>query len=312
MECYVGVDVSKACLEISFSDSTKTQSIDNTRIAVKRLARKLAKQEVKLVVCEATGGYEQLLVDALHELEIAVAVINPGQARCFARSLGRKAKNDPIDASMLCLYAERIQPRATKPLSPEIRQLKALTHRRAQVLDMIVAEKNRLKSPAAEYVKDSVEKVLQSLQEMEKSLKEQITELVRQNHEIQRKFEILTSMKGVGTVTAATLIALLPELGDANRKQIAALVGLAPYNNDSGKFQGRRKIAGGRAMVRKVFHMAALTAIRFNPWLRAFYKRLIESGKRKMVALCAAARKLLITLNLMLKENKTWQCPITA
>jgi transposase len=309
---FVGVDVSKNSLEVSLSCRGKSRSIANTRGAIGKLIKQLTKSQELLVVCEATGGYEGLLVELLHEAQIPVSVINPGQARAFARSLGRKAKNDPIDAAMLRLYAERIQPRGTEPIAPEIRHLKALTHRRAQIVDMIVAAKNRLSTPGGALLRESITTVIKGLKEQEERLRQQIVELTEASEGLARKYQVLTSMKGIGPIAASSLICLLPELGNANRKEIAALVGLAPDNNDSGKFSRQRRIAGGRALARKIFYMTTLAAVRSNPWLKRFYRRLVEKGKRKMVALTAAARKLIVALNTLVKRDQEWICPISA
>ena len=306
MKRFIGIDVAKDTLEVKHSDATKSYERRNTARAARRLAESLSELRVTLVVLESTGGYEQALVEALQARAVPLAVMNPRQTKSFAASLGRRAKSDPIDASVLCLYAERIRPRPTEPISPEIKALRELSARRAQLVAMLTAEKNRKKGPLFASLADSIDEHIEYLERQVQSLSKDIQRVIEQDRNFRRKNEILQSVSGVGDVLAHTLIAELPELGKLSREQIAALVGVAPYDKDSGKHRGKRAIAGGRADIRSVLYMATLAAVRFNPRFKELYQRLINSGKRKKVALVAAMRKLIITLNAMIKSDSLW------
>ena len=312
MGIFIGIDVAKESLEIKHSDQSNSYSRKNSKRAVQRITKRLTELDVQLVVVEATGGYEALLVDELHRVGVPVAVMNPRQTKSFAASLGRRAKSDPIDATILCLYAERVRPRATEPLSPEIKALGELSARRTQLIQMLVAEKNRLSSPQNSSLKDSIREHISYLEQELKTLSEEIGKIIQSDKELRRKSEILESVKGVGAVLSQTLLTELPELGEISRGEISALVGVAPYDRQSGKYQGNRSIAGGRKEIRSVLYMAALAAVRFNPRFRAFYQRLLGAGKRKKVALVATMRKMIVTLNAMIKSDSMWSAEINA
>ncbi|ONP42170.1 IS110 family transposase, partial [Burkholderia cenocepacia] len=293
---FVGIDVAKDSVEVCCSD-TSTHAFENTEAGHAKLLRWLRRKTVTLVILEATGGYERACAVALAGAGLPVSVINPRQARDFARAMGRLAKTDRLDARALAefaavLHAQGHQPRALA--SQEQRELVALVARRRQLVAMLVSERQRL-AVAHERARASIEAMIEAL----------LAQLADIDNDIQRVLQeryadlsaLLQSVKGVGPTTASTLIAELPELGHLTRKQITSLAGLAPINRDSGTLRGQRHIFGGRASVRRVLYVAALVATRFNPLIRACYLRLVAAGKPKKVALVACMRKLLITLN---------------
>jgi len=303
---FIGVDVSKSTLDIYISNNTK-KKIRNTNSYISKFIKELDKTKIKLIVVEATGGYEQKFVDLLHKNEIPISVVNPKQTKNFSRSLGKNAKNDLLDAQMLCIFAEKMNPRLTKPLTPAQKKLKSLIIRRNQLVDHSKSEKNRLKSPAiTEETKESIQGLISFLKEEIKKIEKQIKKVIKENDDFSNKDKLLSEVSGVGNICSATLIGLVPELGTINRKQIAALVGVAPYDNDSGNFSGKRSIYGGRTQVRNILYMATLSAIRSNPCIKNFYIRLIQKGKNGKVALTACMRKLLTALNAMIRDNKNW------
>jgi transposase len=259
-----------------------------------------------LVVLEATGGIELPLVGALAAAGLPVVVVNPRQVREFARATGRLAKTDAIDAQVLARFAEAVQP-ALRPLpDAATQQLSSLVTRRRQVIEMLTAEKNRLRTTAPavrDHVKEHILWLERSLSDLDRELEQAI-----HSSDIWRaQDDLLQSAPGVGQVLSTTLLAELPELGTLNRKEIAALVGVAPLNRDSGTLRGRRTVWGGRSQVRAVLYMAALVATRFNPVIRAFYQRLQAAGKPKKVALTACMRKLLTILNAMMRHQIPWR-----
>jgi transposase len=258
-----------------------------------------------LGVVESTGGLERLLVSSLHRLNLAVAIANPRRVKGFAIAIG-KAKTDQLDAQVLAQFAQSVELRVQPMVTPEAQQLSDLVRRRQQLVAMQVAEKNRL-TRASQAVQTDIKAHIEEMQKRIETLNEQIQSLAHQQRDGQRKDEILQSVKGIGKVTAALCLAELPELGTLSEKQIARLVGVAPINHDSGKHKGKRMIAGGRTSVRCGLYMATLVAIRHNPVIREFYQRLLANGKLKKVALVACMRKLLVILNAMIRDNKTWQ-----
>ena len=304
-EAFIGIDVSKKTLDIAVGQKGKFQTIDNSPIAIRRFVSSLVPQTIAQVVIESTGGLEQPIIRALSGASISVALINPARVRHFAKATGLYAKTDRLDARVLAEYGKSVKLRPyTQPSEEEI-ELSDLGSRRKQLLEMVVAEKNRYQ--AMTRLHQSIGEHLAWLETEVKEIEEKIEALLEGSKEWKEKREILTSCKGVGKVTAFTLLAELPELGTVNRKEIASLVGVAPINRDSGRKRGRRTTYGGRSKVRSVLYMAALSAIRFNPAIRKFYNRLVESGKEKMVALVAAMRKLLTILNAMIKNKQLWQ-----
>lgn len=302
---YVGIDVSQEYLDVAVSGRERVLRIANDEGRLQCLARELQESTPKLIVMEASGGYERLPATVLLKAGLPVAIVNPRQARDFARSLGRLAKTDTIDARVLARFAEVLRPQPVQLSEESQEKLRELEQRRRQLVEMVVSERNRLRT--APRTADRIKAHLGWLEEEIKRTDKDLEELVRSDSELEAKAEILQSVPGVGRVLSVTLLSGLPELGRLNRKEIAALVGVAPLNWDSGKLRGKRAIWGGRARVRTVLYMAALVASRHNPVIRALYDRLCAAGKPKKVALVAAMRKLLITLNSMLRNRTLWR-----
>lgn len=304
-EVFIGIDVSKGALDVaSFADNQQWH-LSNDEAGVERLVEILAGLAPSLVVMESTGGYEAPAAIALGKAGIISAVVNPREVRDFARATKKLAKTDSIDAQILAHFAAAIRPEP-RPISDEdMQDLEAILARRRQIIDMLTAEKNRLhaarKAVKAE-IKNHIGDLEKRLAQIESSLSGRIKESPTQSN----KDRILRSAPGVGPTLSMTLLVDLPELGNLNRKQIAALVGVAPLNRDSGTFRGKRRIWGGRGQVRATLYMAALVATRHNPIIRQFYTRLCEAGKAKKVAPIACMRKLLTILNAMLKHNEPW------
>ena len=309
---HVGIDVCKRRLDVFILPTGQTLAVDNTDEGVARLVAELKQQPggVALVLLEATGRYERRCAAALMEEDLNVAIVNPRQARDFARSLGKLAKTDAIDARTLAEFA-RLGHARTCEKQPEKRALlDGYVTRRRQVTQMIATEKNRLH--AAEQAKATrvmINKVLRVLEQQREDLDRLIAELIESDDDWRNKRDLLTTVPGVGVTTASQLLADLPELGKLNRQQVAALAGVAPVNRDSGTRRGTRHIFGGRVAVRTALYMAAFSATKFNPVLRRFAERLRAAGKPFKVILVAAMRKLLTILNAMLKENRPWQEP---
>jgi len=304
---WVGIDVSKASLDVYLLPQETSLKVPNSEAGVQLLVEQLSPTPPHLVVVESTGGLERRLVEGLQQANLAVAVANPRKVKGFAIALG-KAKTDKLDAQVIARFAQSIplQPRAVVDAASQ--QLSELMHRRQQIVEIQVAEKNRL-SRSTPTVRSNIEAHLQQLAQHLDTLDQQIQALGEQQADWQRKNQILQSVKGIGRVTATLCLVELPELGKLSEKQIARLVGVAPLNHDSGKHQGKRKIAGGRTRVRCGLYMATLVASRHNPVIRNFYQHLLSRGKLKQVALVACMRKLLVILNAMIRDNKTWQPP---
>jgi transposase len=259
-------------------------------------------------VLEASGGYETLVVGALAAAGLPVAVVNPRQVRDFARAIGQLAKTDPLDARVIALYAERVQPPIRELPDEQTRALRELCVRRQELIEMLLAERNRLRlaSPATRpEIAGHVDYLLKRIKQIDRDL----DQAVRNSPLWRKKGELLTSVPGVGRVSRAVLLGLLPELGRLNRAEAAALLGVAPYNRDSGALRGRRMIRGGRPRVRRVLYVATVAAVRCNPVLRAYYLRLRAAGKPIKVALVATMRKLITILNAILKTNTPWRLP---
>ena len=312
---YAGVDVSKDVLDFALGPSASVESFANEPAGHEGLAKRLLEQQVALVVLEASGGYEFALACALQAAGLAVAVINPRQARDFAKAMGYLAKTDAIDARMLAQLAQVLaahpeRARFVKVLADaEQQRLQALVLRRTQLIGMLAAEHQRLSTSHAA-ARKSIEKLIVVIRKQLKDIEAQLAAHIERHHA--DVAALLQSVAGVGPATAAMLIAELPELGSLNRRQIAALVGVAPFAHDSGKMRGKRMIGGGRAQVRRSLYMAALAATRFNPVIARFYQRLLASGKPKKVALVACMRKLLTILNAMLRSDKPWDASLHA
>lgn len=302
---YVGIDVSKQRLDVCVRPSDKIFAVENESIGFKLLLKTLkADEDELLVIVESTGGYESAVVLALQAAGFAVSVVNPRQVRHFAKALGYLAKTDKIDARILAHFGEAVQPKVSIMLSKTERELAEKVDRRRQLLDMITMEKNRLGSASSE--EKQIKKTIKFLEKQLEDLEKRMREVVSKNAAWSAKQEQLCSVKGVGEVTAISLIADLPELGHVSHKEIAALVGVAPLNRDSGTLQGQRHIWGGRCALRKQLYMATLVGVRFNPVLKDFYQKLCLAGKKKKVALVACMRKLLTILNAMIKNGTKW------
>jgi transposase len=301
----VGVDVAKAELEIVVRPSGTRWSVANTAAGHTTLVDGLQPLRPEVIVLEATGGYERDVAAALAAAGLPVVIVNPRQVRHFAKALGQRAKSDPIDAEVLALFGERMQPEV-RPLPDEATQeLAALLLRRRQLGDMLVAEKNRL-GLARKAVRKSLKKHIAYLERELKITESELQAQIEASDVWRARDEILQSVPAVGPITARSLAGELPELGKVRDKEVAALVGVAPFADDSGSVHGKRAIAGGRASVRKVLYMATLVATRHNVVIRTFYLRLLAKGKPKKVAIVACMRKLLIILNAMVRDGRKW------
>ena len=302
---FVGVDVSKGRLDVAVRPSGESASFSNDELGIKPLVNRLGEIQPTLIVLEATGGIERQLVRALVSAELPVVVVNPRQVRDFAKASGQLAKTDAIDAMVLARFAEAIRP-TVRPLPDEsLLELRALIARRRQLTEMIVAERNRL-TAASKSVRKRINTHIRWLEAELGRADKDLDQSIRQSPIWKENEDLLRSVPGIGPVISRTLLAELPELGQLNRKQIAALVGIAPLNRDSGTLRGRRTIWGGRATVRAALYMAALVASRRNAVIRDFYKRLRNTGKAPKVALVACMRKLLTILNAMIKHRTCW------
>jgi transposase len=306
---FVGIDVSQDRLDVYLRPGGERAEFSRDRRGIARLVAWLASRERLLVVVEATGGLERMLTVALAQAALAVAVVNPRQIRDFARAAGLLAKTDRLDAYALALYGERLRPVPRPPRAAADQALSALVLRRRQLAQVVEAEHNRARRTEEPAVLASIEAHLDWLQTALAQLEGQIDARLEASPLWRERAALLASVPGVGKVTVATLLGLLPELGKLDRRAVAALVGVAPFARDSGLLKGRRTIWGGRVQVRAVLYMAALVAVRHNPALRAFYLRLLAAGKAKKLALTAAMRKLLVILNAMLRDRKPWRSP---
>lgn len=305
-EGFVGIDVSKTQLDVAVGQAGETWSAGNNETGIAQTVERLKALRPQLVVVESTGGLERRLLQTLQQAGIPFALVNPHRVREFAKSLGLWAKTDKIDARLLARFGAAIQPEPTHLPGEAEQLLSALIARRTQLIDFRTAELNRLAS-AHPAIQASIQLLLNQLAEQISLLDQQIQQLISQNEAFHNKDEILRSVPGIGPITSAILIADLPELGCLDRKKVAALVGVAPFNDDSGYRSGKRRTKGGRAAVRKVLYMAAISASRFNPVIKAFYEHLLKRGKLKKVALVACMRKLLTILNAMLCSHTPWR-----
>ena len=304
----VGIDVSKTKVDVAVAGNGSVREWDNDEQGHQVLSSWLSEQGVELVVMEASGGIEAALVSELVEQAIPVAVVNPTRVRAFARAEGQLAKTDRIDAQVIARFGAMMKPRAKAIRDQAQLALSQQVTRRRQMVQMVTAEKNRAQT-ALGAMKEQIERHIAWLRSEIEQLEDEINQAIIADPLWRVTAERLQSMPGVGVITSATLVAELPELGRLNRQKITALVGLAPFNHDSGKHRGRRRIFGGRASVRTVLYMAALSAIKCNPIIRSFYQRLIAKGKVKKVAITACMRKLLVILNTMVKTGQAWNPP---
>ena len=302
---FVGIDVSKAQLDVVIRPTGEKESFANDKVGIKALVKRLAKIEPSLIVLEATGGYERQVTRALVSAELSVYVVNPRQVRDFAKATGQLAKTDSIDAGVLAHFAEAVRPQM-RPLPDVVTlELRALTARRRQILEMIGAENNRL-AMTSKAVRKRIDAHIRWLEQELDRANQDLDRSIEQSPMWKENEDLLRSVPSIGPVTSRTLLAELPELGALDRKQISALAGVAPFSRDSGTLKGRRSIWGGRAPVRSALYMAALVATRHNSVIREFYKRLTAKGKLFKVALVACMRKLLTILNSMIKHKTRW------
>lgn len=305
-EIFVGIDVSKAQFDVARHDQQATWQADNTDTGIADLVKQLRALNPTLIVLEATGGFELRLVAALAAVKLPVVVTNPRRVRNFARSTGKLAKTDKLDAKMLAHFAAALRPEPRSLPSDQEEPLTALLTRRRQIVDRLTVEKNRLHTVRAA-MRSDIEEHITWLSPKLDALDADIDQFIQGSALWQEKATLLQSVPGVGRITASTLLAMLPEVGTLNRQEIAALVGVAPMNKDSGRKHGKRRIFGGRATVRSVLYMAALSAKKHNPKIQKFYAHLLQQGKEKKVALTAGMRKLLVILNAMLHAKQPWR-----
>ena len=306
-EIFVGIDVCKRHLEMRVHGREHGWQFPNDAEGVCQLLTKLRGLRPTLIVVEATGGYETLAVAEVCAAGLPIAVVNPTRVRRFAESLGQLAKTDRIDAAVIAHFGSVVRPAAQTLASAEEQRLRALVDRRRQVIAMLTAEKNRRHTSQA-CLRADVQQHVEWLESKLKEIEAEIDRLIRNHPVWQEKTAMLCSVPGIGPVSAVTLVADLPELGALSRQKIAALVGLAPFNQDSGPRRGKRRIFGGRASVRRTLYMSTLVAIRFNPVIKSFYEKLIRRGKPTKVAITACMRKLLVILNAMMRKGETWRC----
>jgi transposase len=303
---YVGIDVAKDRLDVAVLGEESISQAANTKRGLTKFTKQMRQLNPKLIVVEATGGYEEMLVLGLYEAGLPVALVSPQRVRQYAKARGLLAKTDRLDAQNLAEYGKNIQPRLFVAKSEEGRRLSAMVGRRRQLGDLHKAEKNRLRTAYAE-MKSSIQTVIACLEGEITRLDEEIRKFMKEHADFREQEKLLRSAKSIGPVTAATLLADLPELGQLDRKQIAALVGVAPMNQDSGKKRGYRKTKGGRPEVRSVLYMSALSAIRYNPMIKAQYEQLVKRGKEKKVAITACMRKMLTILNAMMRDQQPFR-----
>ena len=306
---FVGIDVSKAQVDVAVRPTGKRWTLPYDETGIEGLIPQIVDLEPALVLLEATGGLELPLVAALAAAALPVVVVNPRQVRDFAKATGTLAKTDTLDAAVLAHFADAVRPEVRPLRDAETQALNSLTARRHQVMTMLVSEKNRL-GTAIGAVSPRIEAHIAWLEQELSDLDKGLRQTLRRSPVWREKDDLLRTVPGVGEQLSLTLLANLPELGTLNRRQIAALVGVAPYNRDSGALRGKRAVWGGRSRVRAVLYMGALVATRHNPAIRDFYQRLLASGKPKKLALVACMRKLLVILNSMLKNGSPW-CDMT-
>jgi len=307
MEHLVGIDVSKDRLDVHLRPSGESFAVARDGDGLAALVERLQALAPALVVMEATGGYETIVASALGAAHLPLAVVNPRQIRAFARATGKLAKTDRLDAAAIAHFAEAIRPPARPIAEPEAQALGELVARRRQVIEMMVAERNRRRTATQRRVLRAIDRHLELLQAELSELEGDIDGAIRNSPAWQADADLLTSVPGIGKATLRTLIAELPELGRLTRRKIAALVGLAPINRDSGTMRGRRTIAGGRSAVRAALFMPAMVASKKNPLIAPYYKKLRAAGKTAKQALTACMRKLLVILNAILRDRKPWQ-----
>jgi transposase len=304
---YVGIDVSKDRLAVHVRPGGEAFAVARDGKGLEQLVERLRALAPTLVAVEATGGFETIVAAAIAGASVPLAVVNPAQVRHFAQAVGKRAKTDPIDAEVIARFAEAVKPQPRALPDEAARLLAELVGRRRQIIEMLVAERQREKRVDAVRVRKSLARHIAALEKELPIIDHDIDTMVRGSQVWREKENLLTSFPGVGDTLARTFLAEVPELGSLHRREIASLVGVAPFTRQSGRWKGKSMIGGGRAAARSAVFMAALSAIRCNPILRAFYQRLLAAGKPKMVALIAVARKILTILNAMLRDKTPWQ-----
>lgn len=303
----IGIDVSKDRLDVAVRPGGEGFAVSRTGSGIDDLIERLQARSIRLIAVEATGGFETIVAAGLAGAGLPVVVVNPAQVRAFAQALGQRAKSDPIDAAVIAHFAQATNPQL-RPLPDAMTRLLAdLVARRRQIVEMMAAESQRARRASAPRLTKSIARLRKALEKELSELDDEISDHVRGSPAWAEKEDLLASVPGIGPTIARTLIAELPELGALDRRQIAALVGLAPWTRQSGQWRGKSFIGGGRSSVRRVLFMGALVAARFNPDLRQFRDRLVAAGKPKLVALIAVARKLLTILNAILRDRSPWQ-----
>lgn len=303
---FVGIDVSKARLDVHLLKDAQSFVVPNRPEGHEQLLPRLPAPGSCLIVVEATGGYQRAVVLALVDAGHLVSVVNPKRVRDFARALGPQAKTDRIDARILAIFGQTMRPRTVEKSSEKQQELAALVLRRRQLVELRSVEKNHREAAPSRAVYKNIQNLIDVLSKHLREVEEAIQKLLESDDEWNAKADIIGSVPGVGKVLVATLLTEMSELGNLNRKKVSALAGLAPYNNDSGKFAGKRRITGGRIHVRNVLYMAARAAVRCNPPIQALYERLLKAGKPNKVAIVACMRKLLTTINHLLTINERW------
>jgi len=308
----IGIDVSKAALEVAMGSAGEVRAFANEDRAIGELAAELVALEPGLVVMEASGGYERLAAALLWEAGLPVVIANPRQIRQFGQGMGQQAKTDWLDARMIARWAEHRRPAVRALPDAQGRELREILIRRRQLSEMLVAERNRLGQVLSKPIRKELTASIGSLQRRLKQLDDELEQRIKKSDLWQRTRELIQSVPGVGKLTSFMLIAELPELGQSDRRHLASLVGVAPFARDSGQLRGKRMIGGGRGAVRSALYMAALTASRYNPVLRPFYQRLLARGTAKKAALVAVIRKLLGILNAIVRDRTPWRppCPV--
>jgi transposase len=304
---YVGIDVSKDRLDVHVRPTGETFTVTRDGKGLEELVERLRALAPTLIAVEATGGFETIVAAAVAGASLPLAVVNPAQVRHFARAIGKRAKTDPIDAAVIAHFAEAVKPVPRPIPDAEARLLGELVARRRQIIEMLVAERQREKRVDAVRVRKSLARHIAALEKELPVIDGDIDTMVRGSPVWREKEDLLVSFPGVGGILARTFLAEMPELGSLRRRQVASLVGVAPYTRQSGHWRGKSMIGGGRTAARTAVYLAALSAIRCNPVLKAFYQHLLAAGKPKMVALIAVARKILTILNAMLRDKKPWQ-----
>jgi len=306
MTANVGIDVAKYKFDVAIHGDNVVKTYDNNKLGMKTFIKSLAGVNPERIVLEATGGYETELVIFLQENGFSVSVVNPRSTHDFAKVKGILAKTDKIDALNIAHFAQMFKPPIQEPISKNARLLKALNTRRRQLIKMKTAENNHKEHIADKIIKKSLDKILKVLNNEIDKIDAEIKAIVKADEAMSKRVDQLKTVPGIGDVTANMLVTNLPELGKYNKKQIAALIGVAPINRDSGTFKGKRMTGGGRREVRTQLYMPMLSATQYNPVINEFYNRLVNNGKPKMTAMVAAMRKLIVILNSMVKKNEVW------